>query len=76
VTVTPDAQSPFTNVYPAGSRGVRIAAEQTERLGIRQNLVPMRTPAGTKTLHLNIDFRTDDTKNDGRSYPCSSASDG
>ena len=70
VAATLDAQSPFTNVYPAGTRGVRIASEPaSERLGVRQNIVPRRKPTTTKTLHFNIDFRTGgDAAADGRSY--------
>ncbi len=50
------SQSPYTNLYPAGSRGLHFPAG-TANNAIVQTLSPARTAAKSKVLYFNADFR-------------------
>ena len=50
------AQSPFTNLYPSGSRGIHFPSGGDNN-AIVQTLAPVRTAAKTKLLYFNVDFR-------------------
>ena len=65
--VLAEAQSPYTNVYPVGTRGVRVGNGQPGD-GIRQPVDPVRTVQNAKVLHFNIDFRNVDAVAGGGSY--------
>jgi mono/diheme cytochrome c family protein len=56
-TVLAEAQSPFTHVHPAGSRGVRIGTGKAND-GVRHVFAaPLRATPGQQ-IHFSIDFRT------------------
>ena len=56
-TVQADAQSPFTHVHPAGTRGVRLGSGQKTD-GVRYVFDrPLRATPG-KQIHFTLDFRT------------------
>ena len=55
--VLAEAQSPFTHVHPAGTRGVRLGSG-TQFEGVRYVFAsPLRATAG-RQMHFTIDFRT------------------
>ena len=52
-----DAQSPFTHIHPAGTRGVRVGSGDA-RDGVRYVFArPLKATAG-KQIHFTVDFRT------------------
>jgi hypothetical protein len=53
--VLAEAQSPFSNVHPAGTRGVRVR-NTTPNEGVRREFSPLTTTT-SPTLHFNLDFR-------------------
>lgn len=58
-TILTGAQSPFTHVHPAGTRGVRVGSGKAND-GVRYVFAnPLRAAAG-KGIHFTIDFRTVD----------------
>ena len=65
-TILAEAQSPFTNVYPAGTRGVRLGSGANGD-GIRQAL-DVRNAQNAKVLHLSVDFRNVDAVTGDGSY--------
>ncbi|MBA3272297.1 MAG: DUF1549 domain-containing protein, partial [Chthoniobacterales bacterium] len=54
--VSADAQSPFTHVYPPGTRGLRLSGGANPGDGVRQP-VEVRKPTH-KSLFINLDFRS------------------
>jgi len=52
-----EAQSPFSHIHPAGTRGVRVAAPQPHD-GIRYGFAPALRAAPGKQIHFTLDFRT------------------
>lgn len=75
VTVSPAAQSPFTNVYPPGKQGVRLPAAP-ENLGIRRTMEIVKA-GDMRTLFFNVDFRNFEVaagdEGDYRVYLCHTA---
>ena len=53
ISVSPDAQSPFKNLYPFGGVGVQVPAGASE-YWLRQALHPSRSRG---LIHVNLDFR-------------------
>jgi hypothetical protein len=66
-TVLAEAQSPYTNVYPAGTRGVRVASAQPGD-GIRPPIAAPRSAQDARPLYINLDFRNVDAPTGGGSY--------
>ena len=56
-SVVAEAQSPFTHVHPAGTRGVRVGTGQPTD-GIRYVFQNGLKAAPGKQMHFNLDFRT------------------
>ncbi len=56
-TVLAAAQSPFTHVHPAGTRGVRVGSGQS-RDGVRYVFANGLRATPGKQMHFTIDFRT------------------
>ncbi len=52
-----EAQSPFTHIHPAGTRGVRLGSGQPPE-GVRYVFASGRRAAAGKQMHFTIDFRT------------------
>ncbi|WP_442507935.1 PSD1 and planctomycete cytochrome C domain-containing protein [Novipirellula sp. SH528] len=52
-----EAQSPFTHIHPAGTRGVRVAAPRPHD-GIRYGFEQALHSVTGKQIHFSIDFRT------------------
>ncbi|MCC7420193.1 MAG: PSD1 domain-containing protein [Planctomycetaceae bacterium] len=61
-----DAQSPYTNLHPAGGRGLRLGKGVANE-GIRQQF-PAISAAQAETLHFNIDFRNVDAPKASGAY--------
>ncbi|TWU20675.1 Planctomycete cytochrome C [Novipirellula galeiformis] len=55
--VLADAQSPYTHIHPAGTRGVRVAAPKPHD-GIRYSFEQALHSVPGKQIHFTIDFRT------------------
>lgn len=64
--VLAEAQSPFTNVHPAGTRGVRVR-NTTPHEGVRREF-PNHTAATSPRLSFNIDFRNVDAVDGDAAY--------
>ncbi|MDB5350370.1 MAG: Protein of unknown function (DUF1553)/Protein of unknown function (DUF1549)/Planctomycete [Planctomycetota bacterium] len=62
--VTGASQSPFTNVFPSGSRGISLPNNSANN-AIEQALPRNRTPASDNLVHLNLDVRVVDSTGGG-----------
>ena len=64
--VLAEAQSPFANVHPPGSRGVRVR-NSTPNEGVRREFTN-HTAATSQQLYFNLDFRNVDTAEGEAAY--------
>lgn len=55
--VLAEAQSPYTHVHPAGTRGVRVGASLTHD-GVRYSFAHALNATPGKQIHFTLDFRT------------------
>ncbi len=64
VTVDSTAQSPYQNVFPAGTRGLSAPSDANNNAFVRP-IDPPHVPETTPYLYYNIDFRNKDTTTNG-----------